>query len=136
AMGFSDLAKNQKKAPPGRGFKNFFADISGGRLYPCRLCTLRTLGDFVLDTQAFLETAKAFRIDRRIVHEDIGAAVLRRDESESLGVVEPLHCAVLHDSSNLVMAGGARPAAARPPVVHAEYAKQTGGLQSPAQQCR
>src|SRR5690606_27050000 len=81
AMGFSDLAGNQKKAPPGRGFKNFFADISDGRLYPCRLCTLRTLGDFVLDTQAFLETAKALRIDRRIVHEDIGAAVLGRDES-------------------------------------------------------
>src|SRR5690606_22462588 len=98
-----------EKSPAWAGLQNLVAGNSDDRLYPCRLRTLRTLGDFILDALAFLETAKALRIDRRVVHEDIGAAVFRRDESESLGVVEPLHCAVLHDSSNLVMAGGARP---------------------------
>src|SRR5690606_28358377 len=36
------------------------------------------------------------------MHEDIRAAVFRCEEPEALGVVEPLHCAVLHDSFHLV----------------------------------
>src|SRR5690606_5777749 len=51
---------------------------------------------------AFLQAAEAFGRDRRIVHEHVGAAVFGSDEAETLGVVEPLHCAVLHDSFYLV----------------------------------
>src|SRR5690606_39815206 len=39
--------------------------------------------------------------------ERLRAAVLRRDDPEPLGVVEPLHGAVFHDASTPVMAGGA-----------------------------
>src|SRR5690606_39654624 len=53
----------------------------------------------------FLQAAESLRVDRRIVHEHVGAAVLGSDEAESLGVVEPLHGAVLHIAADLVLDG-------------------------------
>src|SRR5690554_2321971 len=105
----------QKKAPPERGLKSCLSGFSGDRLDPGGLRALRALGDFVLDALSLLQAAEALGVDRRIMDEHIRAAVFRRDEPEPLGVVEPLHCAVLHDSSNLVMAGGARSAIQQPP---------------------
>src|SRR5690606_13374338 len=105
----------QKKAPPERGLKSCLSDSSGDRLDPGGLRALRALGDLVLDALSFLQAAEALGVDRRVVDEHIRAAVFRREEPEPLGVVEPLHCAVLHDSSNLVMAGGARSAKPQPP---------------------
>src|SRR5690606_12129743 len=61
--------------------------------------------DLVADALAFLQAAESLRIDRRIVHEHVGAAVLGRDEAETLGVVEPLHGAVLHIAADLVLDG-------------------------------
>src|SRR5690606_40821626 len=80
--------------------------ISGGDgLHACGLCALRALLDLVADPLAFLQAAETLRVDCRIVHEHIGAAVLGRDEAETLGVVEPLHGAVLHIAADLVLDG-------------------------------
>jgi hypothetical protein len=50
-----------------------------------------TLRDGKLHLLALRERAEALRLDRRLVHEEIFAAVLGGDEPEALGVVEPLH---------------------------------------------
>src|SRR5687767_7828658 len=68
------------------------------RLHSGCLRALRALRDFVTDALAFLQAAESLGLDRREMHEDIGAAVLRCDEAEAFCVVEPFHCAVLHDS--------------------------------------
>jgi hypothetical protein len=60
------------------------------------------LDDVVAHTLPFLEAAEALAVDRRVMHEHIGAAVFRGDEPETLCVVEPLHGAVLHNLSDLV----------------------------------
>src|SRR5688572_31278806 len=77
---------------------------SSGR-HACSLCALRALRHFVADPLAFLQAAEALGTDRRVMHEHVGAAVLGSDEAETLGVVEPLHGAVLHMLCDLVLAG-------------------------------
>src|SRR5690606_2708746 len=95
--------KNQKKAPHQAGPRNHDMPGSGfGRLHAGGLRTLRALRHLVADALAFLQAAETLGLDRREVHEDIRAAVLGCDETEALGVVEPFHCAVLHDSPSLV----------------------------------
>src|SRR5436305_14730929 len=60
---------------------------------------LRTLHDVELDAVALGKALEAGALDRRVVHEAVLATVLRSDEAEALGVVEPLHFArVAHDS--------------------------------------
>src|SRR5690606_27473283 len=66
------------------------------------LGALRALHDLVADPLSFLQATEALGTDRRVVHEHAGAAVFRGDEAEPLGVVEPLHCAVLHELCDLV----------------------------------
>src|SRR5690606_38643749 len=93
----------RKKTPHQAGLKNHDVCSSGvGRLHAGGLRALRALRDLVTDALAFLQAAEALGLDRREVHEDIRAAVLGCDEAEALGVVEPFHCAVLHDSPYLV----------------------------------
>src|SRR6185369_17534755 len=48
------------------------------------------------DLLAFLERLEARRLDRAVVAEEILAAVIRRNESEALRVVEPLHGTCSH----------------------------------------
>ena len=51
--------------------------------------TFRPLGDVELDCLAFLQAAKAPRLDGRKMHENI-VARLTADKAEALGVVKPL----------------------------------------------
>src|SRR5262245_56853459 len=59
------------------------ADVRRGR-------TLLALDHLELDLLALREAAEALHGDRRVVHEDVLRAILRRDETKALGVVEPL----------------------------------------------
>jgi hypothetical protein len=61
------------------------------------LGALGARGDLELHAVAFLEATEALRINCREVNEHIFPTVLRRDETETLGIVEPLdrtetHC--------------------------------------------
>src|ERR1051325_420951 len=53
--------------------------------------TLLSLHDVELDPLALGERLEPLRLDRGVVHEAVLLAVLRRDETEPLRVVEPLH---------------------------------------------
>src|SRR5207248_11542451 len=64
---------------------------SAGFAHVGRLRTLGTLGDLVLYLLAFREAAEALRLDCGVVDEYVLAAAVRRDETESLRIVEPLH---------------------------------------------
>src|SRR5690606_21935563 len=110
-----------KKAPHRGAFKFAIVSRSGGGLYAGGLGPLRSLRDFVADALAFLQGAEALGCNGRIVHEHVGAAVLGGDEAEPLGVVEPLHGAVLHSDADLVLDGMRAPG--RSPGAPAEYAK-------------
>src|SRR6476661_8631938 len=52
---------------------------------------LLALHDVELDTVALGEALESGSLNRRVVHEEVLAAILRRDEAEALGVIEPLH---------------------------------------------
>src|SRR5260370_20113525 len=52
---------------------------------------LLTLYDVELDPLAFGERLEALCLDRGVVHEAVLLAILTRDETETLRVVEPLH---------------------------------------------
>src|SRR5260370_42564918 len=62
------------------------------------LRALRTLGDVELDLLVLVQRLVTLRLDRRVVHENVVAAVLLRDEAETLLGVEPLHGALSHCS--------------------------------------
>src|SRR5712692_3654712 len=64
---------------------------SAGFAHVGRLRTLGTLGDLVLYLLAFREAVEALRLDCGVVDEYVLAAAVRRDETESLRIVEPLH---------------------------------------------
>src|SRR5690606_13581250 len=55
---------------------------------------LLALHDIELHRLAFLQALEAVRLNRRMVDEAVLAPVLRRDEAESLVVIEPLDCAL------------------------------------------
>src|SRR5262245_10480381 len=71
-----------------------------------RLETLRTAGHLELHVFALGKGLEALTLDRREVHEHVLSAFLR-DESESLRLVEPLHCATSHVATPSVL--GAAP---------------------------
>src|SRR6266404_1403041 len=56
-----------------------------------RLRPLLALRDVELHALTLVEGLVALRLDRRVVDEDVSAAVGRRDEAEALLAVEPLH---------------------------------------------
>lgn len=60
-----------------------------------RLRSFRTILDFVFDFLAFVQAAIAATLDGGKVCEHIGAAHVRRDETETLVSVEPLDFALL-----------------------------------------
>src|SRR3954451_3032220 len=50
----------------------------------------------IRDLGALGERAEALRVDRALMHEQVGRAVVGSDEPEALLVAEPLHCASWH----------------------------------------
>src|SRR6266540_2610197 len=60
------------------------------------LRALRTLHHVELHALVLVQAAEALRLDSREVHEDVGAAVILRDEAEALVGVEPLDRALCH----------------------------------------
>src|SRR5687768_2854584 len=71
--------------------------------------TLLALRHVEGDLLAVLQRLEAGALDRAVMGEQILAAVIRRDESEALGVVEPLHGTCSHVYSlpeNLLLARG------------------------------
>src|SRR5690606_10971714 len=94
---------------------------SGNRRHPGGLGTLGALGDGVTHALAFLQAAETGRINGAVMDENVRTSVFGCDEAESLRVVEPLHCAVLHELPPRLDTN----ARARFPLhTPAEYAKQ------------
>jgi len=60
-----------------------------------RLPALGTLGHLELHSLSFLQAAKAARLNRREVHENV-FAILTADEAVTFGVVKPLYCSLFH----------------------------------------
>ena len=60
-----------------------------------RLQSLRALRHLELYRLPFLKTAEAVRLNGREMHENV-LAILPRYEAETLGIVKPLHCSLLH----------------------------------------
>src|SRR5581483_2616537 len=87
-----DRSKKQGR-PGGRPSCSTPAFLDG--LNVLSLEALRSLGHAELHGLAFLEGAEAARLDGREVHENVFAA-LARDETVTLGVVEPLYCSLFH----------------------------------------
>ena len=65
------------------------------------LLALGSLGHFEADLLAFLQRLEALHVDRRKVREQVLAAVVRRDESVALRVVEPLDGSGCHRAASL-----------------------------------
>src|SRR4051794_7895559 len=61
-----------------------------------RLRALLALRDVELHALVLLQRLVALPLDRAEVAEDVGAAVVLRDEAEALLRVEPLHCSLCH----------------------------------------
>src|SRR6266446_7724632 len=57
---------------------------------------LGPLGHVEADLLTFRESAKTLRADGRVVAKDVLAAIVLRDETETLRIVEPLHCTGCH----------------------------------------
>src|SRR5215472_13995180 len=66
------------------------------RAYLLGLWSLGALACGELDPLVLLEGTEPVHQNRRVVHEDIGAAVVRRDKAVALARVEPFHCALRH----------------------------------------
>src|SRR4051794_41325059 len=77
-----------------------------------RLRALRALRDVELDLLVLVEGLVALRLDGRVVHEDVVAAVLLRNEAEALLGVEPLDGALSH--ARLLLIRGVEPPPRRP----------------------
>src|SRR5688572_1746052 len=85
-----------EKKPRRSGVFRFLVDARSGGRDVRGLRALRALHDVETHTLAFLQRTEALRGDRRKMHEHVRAAVFGRDETEALGVVEPLHGTETH----------------------------------------
>src|SRR6187551_3042492 len=93
--GGGGTTRTTHEAPPSRvGPRN----VGSGSESPdvLRLGALGALGDVELNLLVLVEGLVALRLNRRVVHEDVVAAVLLRNEAETLLGVEPLHGALSH----------------------------------------
>src|SRR2546430_12248956 len=61
------------------------------------LRALGALADLELDLLVLLKATEAVALDLRVVHEDVGAAIVGGDETEALLGVEPLHNTSCHN---------------------------------------
>src|SRR5229473_1495855 len=84
---------NANGAVPRDGAARLTANLAAGLQLDDVLSrwALLTLYDVELDPLAFGERLEALCLNRGVVHEAVLLAVLRRDETETLRVVEPLH---------------------------------------------
>lgn len=89
-------AMTDEKNPASAGL-SYWITASGG-LDVGSLLALRTLRDFELDLLTFFEGLEAIHLDCGKMREQILTPVIRRDESEPLRIVEPLHCACCHEN--------------------------------------
>ena len=69
--------------------------------FDCRW-SLGTLFNFEADTITFGKALKTGTFDGTMVHKDIFAAILYRDESKTLLIVEPLYSTLRHFSDFLL----------------------------------
>src|SRR3954462_2906728 len=91
--------ESKKKGPASRAFHasgrkpaeavSDGTDLAGRR-------TFLALGLFELDLLAFLQRLESGALDVGVVREEVLAAVIRRDESKTLRIVEPLDGAFCH----------------------------------------
>src|SRR5271165_5316199 len=80
-------------------FACFTGRVAGLWLERADLLSLRALGALAggeLDPLVLLQTTEAVNLNRGVVHEDVGAAVVWGDEPIALVGVEPLHGALRH----------------------------------------
>ena len=78
-----------------RGF-HFQAQKNLGRLDVGSLLAFRALRDFELNFLTFFESLEAVHVDRGEMCKQIFAAIIRSDEAEAFGVIEPLNCTCCH----------------------------------------
>ena len=100
-------------SPPNKNPARFHAGFSLPLARRCRpgllgldflgLQALLALRDLERHLLAFLQRLEAAALDGTEVHEQVGAAVFRGDEAETLGVVEPL------DGTGLTIGHGVTP---------------------------
>lgn len=77
---------------------SFFRRKRGSRCLDVgRLFALWTLGDFKLHLLAFLQGFETIHLNCREVSEEIFAAIVRSNEAETLGVIEPFNCTSCHN---------------------------------------
>ncbi len=88
----------QKKTPRLRGFFTSHLTRESGRLNVGSLLAFGALRDFELYFLTFFKGFETIHLDRGEMCEQIFSPVIRRDESETLGVVEPLDCTCCHKS--------------------------------------
>jgi hypothetical protein len=68
--------------------------------------------DLVLNALVFLQRSKSLGFDTAVVREDVATAIIRLDETEAFGFVEPLYNACGHNKLFMENAGSARGAQA------------------------
>src|ERR687893_789295 len=102
-MGHPPFSPETQAEAPSRGKRPRRVGLDGASSSPrsertdvLRLRALGALGDVELDLLVLVEGLVALRLDGRVVHEDVVAAVLLRDEAETLLGVEPLDGALSH----------------------------------------
>src|SRR5512143_174828 len=78
------------------------------------LQALRPARDFELHFLAFLQGLETFHLDRRMMAEDIFAAIILGDETKPLRIVEPLYCTACHENYSPYWGGGCRAIAMKP----------------------
>ena len=66
------------------------------QLVGCHLARLVVADHFVAELLPFHDVPHSGALDGRDMNEDVGAAVVRLDEAEALGGVEPFYCAGAH----------------------------------------
>src|SRR5665647_687951 len=107
-------AGRRRPRPSGRGL---LGTVDSERADVLRLRTLGALSDLELDPLGLLECLVASRLDRRVVHKDVGAAVVLGNEPVALLSVEPLHRTLRHAVPVLLSCTGRHDRALCPVVV-------------------
>ena len=78
----------------------FLMDEQLELLYFDRRWSFGALLDFKADTITFRKALKTLTFDGAMVNKDIFSAILNRDKSETLLIVEPLYSTLRHNSPN------------------------------------
>jgi hypothetical protein len=86
--------QNKKPATCVAGFLQLKPELT--RLDVGGLFALRTLNNFESHFLTFFERLEAAHVDRGEVREQIFAAIIGSNETETLCVVEPFNCTVCH----------------------------------------